>query len=150
MFNKTEKEEKAYLKNLLKKVEDSIGSVNERIRTHSDEVKYLNNHLFEHKRDMDHLEKNAMREAITNTSALGGHSVDKKKRLERLLNVPYFGRIDFTGKKDHKTEPIYVGVHNFRDENTKTNLVYDWRAPISSMFYDFEPGRHIMKLPTRK
>ncbi len=89
---------------------------------------------------MDHLEKNAMREAITNTAAVGDHSVDKRKRLMRLRNVPYFGRIDFTEKNKNKPDPIYVGVYNFRDEDAKANLVYDWRAPISSMFYDFEPG----------
>ncbi len=140
MVNKTEKEEKSYLQNLLKKVDTAIRFINERIQSQSDEVKYLNTHLQEHKRDMDHLEKNAMREAITNTAAVGDHSVDKRKRLMRLQNVPYFGRIDFTEKNNNKPTPIYVGVYNFRDEEAKTNLVYDWRAPISSMFYDFEPG----------
>lgn len=140
MFNKTEKEEKAYLKNLLKKVDAAIRFINQRIRSQSDEVKYLNTHLQEHKRDMDHLEKNAMREAITNTAAIGDHSVDKKKRLVRLLNVPYFGRIDFIKNGDKQPEPVYVGVYNFYDEADKKNLVYDWRAPISGMFYDFELG----------
>lgn len=140
MFNKTEKEEKAYLKNLLKKVDGAIRFINERIQSQSNEVKYLNTHLQEFKTDMDHLEKNAMREAITNTAALGDHSVDKKKRLVRLLNVPYFGRIDFTEKGKTNPAPIYVGVHNFRDDEKNMNLVYDWRAPISSMFYDFELG----------
>ncbi|MCA1759594.1 MAG: helicase, partial [Bacteroidales bacterium] len=118
----------------------AISFINERIQSQSDEVKYLNNHIQEFKTDMDHLEKNAMREAITNTAALGDHSVDKKKRLLRLRNVPYFGRIDFRKNGDVNPLPVYVGVHNFYDEDAKTNLVYDWRAPISGMFYDFELG----------
>ena len=140
MINKTEKEEKAYLKNLLRLVDVAISFINERIQSQSDEVKYLNTHLQEYKTDMDHLEKNAMREAISNTGLLGEHSVDKKKRLLRLRNVPYFGRIDFKVKGENKSEPIYVGVHNFRDDDKNINFVYDWRAPISGMFYDFELG----------
>src|SRR6056297_1150618 len=123
MFNKTEKEEKAYLKRLLRKVDSALNLINERIQAQSDEVKYLNNHLSEHKRDMDHLEKNAMREAITNTAAVGDHSVDKRKRLMRLRTVPYFGRIDFRKNGNEQPVPVYVGVHNFLDEETKTNLV---------------------------
>lgn len=141
MINKTEKEEKAYLKNLLKKVEIALSYISDRIQSQSDEVKYLNTHLQEFKTDMDHLEKNAMREAITNTAMLGDHSVDKKKRLLRLRNVPYFGRIDFRQNGAAHSLPVYVGVHNFFDEESKSNLVYDWRAPISSMFYDFELGK---------
>jgi DNA helicase II / ATP-dependent DNA helicase PcrA len=140
MFNKTEKEEREYLKTLLKKVDIEISFINERIHAQANEIKYLNNHLNEHKRDMDHLEKNAMRESITNTAAIGDHSVEKKKRLIRLKNVPYFGRIDFRKNGNGNPEPVYIGVHNFFDEDSNANLVYDWRAPISSMFYDFELG----------
>jgi DNA helicase II / ATP-dependent DNA helicase PcrA len=125
MINKTEKEEKEYLENLLRQVDVAISFINEKIQSQSDEIKYLNDHLNEHKRDMDHLEKNAMREAVTNTAALGDFSVEKKKRLLRLRNVPYFGRIDFTKNGKTKPEPVYVGVHNFRDFDKSKNLVYD-------------------------
>ncbi|HEX2933811.1 MAG TPA: UvrD-helicase domain-containing protein [Bacteroidales bacterium] len=140
MVNKIEKEEKEYLKNLLRQVDIAISFINERIKSQADEVLHLNRHMQENKADMDHQEKNAMRESITNTASLGDHSVDKKKRLFRLRNVPYFGRIDFKEKGKNNADPIYVGVHNFRDEDKNRNLIYDWRAPISSMFYDFELG----------
>lgn len=140
MINKIEKEEKEYLKNLLHQVDIAISFINERIKSQMDEVKNLNRHMHEYKAEMDHQEKNAMRESITNTASLGDHSVDKKKRLFRLKNVPYFGRIDFKENGKDKSEHIYVGVHNFRNDEENTNLVYDWRAPISSMFYDFELG----------
>jgi DNA helicase-2/ATP-dependent DNA helicase PcrA len=132
--------EKKYLKHLLFQVEKAINGINDRIQTQSDEIRYLNTHLQEYKTDMDHLEKNAMREAITNTAVMGDHSVDKKRRLIRLRDVPYFGRIDFVEKGKEKSQEIYVGVHNFHDDSANKNLVYDWRAPISSMFYDFETG----------
>ena len=135
-----EKKEKAYLSQLLDKVENRISKIDKAIKLKSDEIAYMNQHMEDHKRDMDHLEKNALRETIENYSLQGDHSVDNKKRLLRLKNTAYFGRIDF--KENHKNQKrnIYVGVHNFQDSKTNDNLVYDWRAPISGLFYDFELG----------
>ncbi len=135
-----EQKEKQYLSNLLSNINDAIADINAAIRLKKEEIDYMNNHMQEHKRDMDHLEKNAMRETIHNYTLQGDHSKDKKKRLFRLRDVPYFGRIDFEPTDQNEKKSIYVGVHNFQDESANKNLVYDWRAPISSMFYDYELG----------
>lgn len=135
-----EKEERQYLAQLLTKVEQRIDAINEGIQLKKEEIDYMNHHMEDHKRDMDHLEKNAMRETINNYTLQGEHSVEHKRRLHRLKDTAYFGRIDFV-PNGHKTpQPIYVGVHNFQDTETSKNLVYDWRAPISSLFYDYELG----------
>lgn len=132
--------ERKYLQELLIKVKRSLEEVKESIQSKKEEIHHLNDHMQEHKRDMDHLEKNAFRETIFNYTLQGEHSLEKRKRMFRLLDTPYFGRIDFKNKATGATDPVYVGVHNFQDEEQTKNLVYDWRAPISSMFYDFELG----------
>lgn len=63
-----------------------------------------------------------------------------KKTLERLKNSPYFGRIDFFEKDEKESEPVYLGIASLMDENEENFLIYDWRAPISSMYYDYPPG----------
>ncbi|WP_130859379.1 RNA polymerase recycling motor HelD [Gracilibacillus phocaeensis] len=60
--------------------------------------------------------------------------------LERLKNKPYFGRIDFKESGQEEGEPIYIGLASVLDKEENHFLVYDWRAPISSMYYDFPPG----------
>ncbi|MFR1243239.1 MAG: HelD family protein, partial [Butyricimonas faecihominis] len=40
------------------------------------------------------------------------------------------------------------GIHTFYDPNKKTNLIHDWRAPISSMFYDHELGNASYSSPS--
>lgn len=65
---------------------------------------------------MDYLEKNAFRETIHNYSLQGEHNVATKKRLLRLKDATYFGRIDFETNK--KTRKIYVGVHNFQNSES--------------------------------
>jgi DNA helicase II / ATP-dependent DNA helicase PcrA len=70
-----------------------------------------------------------------------GHEVTAKlkEKYERMLLSPYFGRIDFHEKGEEKAEKYYIGISNLIND-TFEFLVYDWRAPVSSMFYDYEIG----------
>jgi DNA helicase-2/ATP-dependent DNA helicase PcrA len=61
-------------------------------------------------------------------------------KLNRLLHSPYFGRIDFVEKDTLNIEPIYLGIASLLDEDGITFLIYDWRAPIASLYYDYPPG----------
>jgi len=141
-----EKEEKQYLSNLLEKVDLRLNEIDEAIKGKSDEIAEMHKHMQDHKRDMDFLEKNAMREVIRNYSLIGNHSVENRKRLIRLKDTAFFGRIDFLENDKEIIKNIYVGVHNFQDTEGKNNLVIDWRAPISSLFYDFELGESFYKI----
>ncbi|WP_088042102.1 RNA polymerase recycling motor HelD [Bacillus sp. EAC] len=60
--------------------------------------------------------------------------------LRRMQEVPYFGRIDFTEEGNTELEHIYIGVSTLTDESGENFLIYDWRAPISSVYYDYPPG----------
>lgn len=60
--------------------------------------------------------------------------------LEEMRKSPYFGRIDFLEDGEAEAEQIYIGISTLMDEDTGELYVYDWRAPISSMFYDYQPG----------
>ncbi|MGG1514234.1 RNA polymerase recycling motor HelD [Paenibacillus oryzisoli] len=60
--------------------------------------------------------------------------------MKRLLPSPYFGRIDFTEQGTKESESVYIGVASLTDEEELSFLVYDWRTPIASMYYDYMPG----------
>jgi DNA helicase-2/ATP-dependent DNA helicase PcrA len=60
--------------------------------------------------------------------------------LSRMKKSPWFGRIDFREDGERESENIYLGIASFRDEENDEFLVYDWRAPISSLYYDGAPG----------
>ena len=47
--------------------------------------------------------------------------------------------MDFT-PDGQQTLPVYIGLHSFLDERQRRGLIYDWRTPIASLFYDFELG----------
>jgi DNA helicase II / ATP-dependent DNA helicase PcrA len=69
-----------------------------------------------------------------------GHMYQQLKTLARLKDSPYFGRIDFLEDGSTETEPIYIGIASLMDKNEEDFLIYDWRAPVSSMYYDYSPG----------
>jgi DNA helicase II / ATP-dependent DNA helicase PcrA len=67
--------------------------------------------------------------------------MDKQLRiLERLRYSPYFGRIDFLETGEKNVDHVYLGIASLMDEHDENFLIYDWRAPISSLYYDFAPG----------
>ncbi|HBR33935.1 MAG TPA: hypothetical protein DD734_04820 [Firmicutes bacterium] len=61
------------------------------------------------------------------------------RKLQKMLGTPYFARIDFQEQGIATVEPIYIGISSLLDADG-TPLIYDWRAPVSSMFYDYELG----------
>lgn len=69
-----------------------------------------------------------------------------EEKYERMLLSPYFGRIDFIEKGEEKAERYYIGISNLINDSYEF-LIYDWRAPISSMFYDYEIGEASYKCP---
>lgn len=98
---------------------------------------------------------------LLNDAASPGHSSDLSQHLledqrqlqafelltrrlnqyESMLFSPYFGRFDFKEDGEGTSDKIYVGLHNlYDDEGNGDILVYDWRAPICSIFYRNEPG----------
>lgn len=76
------------------------------------------------------------------------HEFTKKleEKYERMLLSPYFGRMDFIENGEEKAEKYYIGISNLINDNYDF-LVYDWRAPVSSMFYDYEIGEANYKCP---
>ncbi|MWV46266.1 AAA family ATPase [Paenibacillus sp. HJL G12] len=66
--------------------------------------------------------------------------VQQWKNMKRLLSSPYFGRIDFHEDGLNFTEQVYIGVASFVDSDGMSFLVYDWRTPVASMYYDYSPG----------
>lgn len=61
------------------------------------------------------------------------------RNLKTSVNKPYFARIDFTSDEDGKVSTVYIGKNGVI-KNTDI-IVTDWRAPISSLYYDAEIGR---------
>ncbi|WP_339241313.1 RNA polymerase recycling motor HelD [Paenibacillus sp. FSL R5-0517] len=69
-------------------------------------------------------------------------------KMKRLHHSPYFGRIDFKEEGYPNAERIYLGIASLLDEKEESFLVYDWRAPISNLYYDGAPGPITYRTPS--
>lgn len=82
-------------------------------------------------------------EAVDRQRSLAAVSWQRKARLEKMADSPYFGRIDFQEIQPVRMnvpERIYIGIAALIDPDTGRHLIYDWRSPVAGMFYDYEPG----------
>jgi DNA helicase II / ATP-dependent DNA helicase PcrA len=141
MINKSETQEKQYLEKTREKLLAVIKKIDEGVMEKARSLKEDKEYLYEHKTGMDRMEKLAMQKSIAQSALLGEAALEKRKRLAKLLDSPYFGRIDFSENGQKEAKPIYIGIHSYFDEDQNANIIHDWRAPISSMYYDFELGK---------
>lgn len=149
MINKTESQEREYLEQIKEKLLLAIKRANESVRQFSDELRQNKEYIHEHQSGMDEADMVAAEQSVNRMAFSGEGAVARKRRLLKLIDSPYFGRIDFI-PSDSTEDAIYIGIHTFFDELERANLIHDWRAPISSMFYDFELGEGSYQTPSGK
>jgi len=78
-------------------------------------------------------------EVIVQTETYLGN-LARVEKYRRMADTPYFGRFDFLEEGEKAEEKIYVGLGTLIDSQTFKTLVYDWRAPVCSVFYRHELG----------
>lgn len=150
MINTTEQEEREYLEEIKEKLLIAIRRVDDTVKQFSEELRKNKEYIYEHQSGMDEADMVAAGQSINRMAFTGESAVARKRKLLKLGESPYFGRIDFvTGGRGERT-PIYIGIYTFSDEMMRANLIYDWRAPVSSMFYDFELGEAWYTTPSGK
>lgn len=68
------------------------------------------------------------------------------RKHRAAMERPYFGRIDYKNETDGIEEQIYIGKNGIRKDRTHV-VIADWRAPISSVYYENELGSGYYWLP---
>ena len=138
-------EEENYLDTTLTVVKKKISELGQQLYDREEKVQEFQKFMWENKHDMDPTE---MRTMMSNNDLEIAMMMNKGKyfqKLYRIQNNPYFGSITFDD--DIATNKIYIGITHVEDEENDRYLVHDWRAPICSMFYDYETGPASYKAP---
>ena len=126
------------IRNKLKKLREDKILLREQVLHERKEMWEDNRHLV---RDFDDV-------IFLNTQETVVKSVEKQlewneieiQRHIKMQKTPYFGRVDFVEGETGEAETIYIGIHSLTEEDSREIYVVDWRAPISSMFYQFDSG----------
>ncbi len=140
-MNLSEKElqqEKIYLGVTIDVIREKISKLGQELYEREDKVQEFQKFIWDSRADMDPTEMKNM--ILTNDTEVMLMQ-NKGKYLQKLFRIqdnPYFGAMTFdNGDEQNK---IYIGITHVEDEENDIYLVHDWRAPICSMFYDYEVG----------
>lgn len=149
MINSTEQDEREYLEEIKEKLQLTLKRIDDSVKQYSEELRQKKAYIYEHQSGMDEADMVAAGQSINRMAFTGESAVARKKKLMKLIGSPYFARIDFIQDEDgSESTAIYIGIYSFPYEGV--NLIYDWRAPVSSMFYDFELGKAWYETPAGK
>lgn len=83
--------------------------------------------------------------AMTSAS-LEEQAANQLRKNRSALRQPYFGRLDYKEIGLEKENQIYIGKNGIFRDRTEV-VVVDWRAPVSSVYYENELGEGEYRLP---
>lgn len=139
MNNLSEKEfnlEKQYLDKVGKELRSQISALAQELYDNEEKQKEFKRFVWDNRSVLDPTE---MKSFMSDNNLEINLLMDKAKHyrlLYKIQNNPYFGRVVFDDGETRSL--IYIGL-TYLQKGYK-NLIYDWRAPISSLFYDYETG----------
>ena len=121
-----------------KKLDEALGLAEESVKRADREYMDSKRYMAEHRGDIDPHEMFQNELLLKQTDRTGAFAVSVRDRLLKLKDSPYFARIDFREEQHEEAGIYYIGRFAFQQEGEP--LIFDWRAPVSSMFYDCEVG----------
>lgn len=132
--------EKEYFETITGSLTNTLSKMDEMIIEWKKKITKQKEFVWDNNTDMDEEELLANKESIEQDMYLLEFYNKNRNLLEKTIKSPYFGKINFVYDEDKAELPIYVGLSGYRDEDENLPWIYDWRAPISSMYYEYEKG----------
>ena len=130
--------EKSYLEKALKELRSQISDLGQQLYDREEKIQEFKKFVWDSKHDMDPTEMKSVMLENDLQVVLVMAKAKHYQKLFKIQNNPYFGSITF--KEDDFSQKIYIGITHLEDIAKEEYLIHDWRAPISSMFYDYGVG----------
>ena len=141
------KKEKKYLDNCINVIKDYLSELGQELYEKEEKSQEFKKYIWDNKASLDPTEL----KSLMSDNDLEVYLMMQKgkyfQKLFKIQNSPYFGSIIFE-EENEPSKNIYLGITHLEDKN-KNYLIYDWRAPISSLFYDYEVGECSYKAPEK-
>lgn len=142
MINNEElKSEKKYLKGVIGTLDNQLQFLNNSIYDQEKNLRETSQYISSSVYGMDAEEEAVAKQMMEQLQLAIIAFAETKELKERQRQSPYFGRIDFMADDEDVPNAYYIGIAHIGDEKYPLPLVVDWRAPLSSMYYDYELGQ---------
>ena len=132
----------AFLANVTDKLKKRIADIGQSILEGQKDIEGMHEYYWENYTEMDQYgyENFDNQQALLHQINANEQQINLRKRFRKMLDSPFFGRVDFLFEGDDEPEIFYIGIGNFAEEAGHTPLIYDWRAPVCGLFYDYDKG----------
>ena len=134
--------EVSYLNFVIDTLRQKIKEIDAKMEENQEDIESMNDYFWENYTEFDEYGY----ELYDNGNAIKGRLREqddyKRERLryERMLDSPYFGRVDFCYEGEQDAETYYIGIGNLAKDRASNPYVCDWRAPVAGLFYDYDKG----------
>ena len=138
-----------YLSHVLDKLETAIAELEGKMEFRRSEIAKMQEYYWESYNEYDEFgyEKFDNDRLLKEEMDSHGELVKQYARYQKMKDSPYFAAITFRYEGEEEEETYYIGIGDFSPSKADVPLVCDWRAPISSLFYDYDVGKASFKAP---
>ena len=147
--NRKDFEGAEFLEAVLQKLTIRLREIEKDLSEGQKEIENMHEYYWENYTEMDQYgyEDYDNRQALLQQSNANDEKRKLKHRFQRMLDAPFFGRVDFVFEDEEEAQAFYIGIGNFAERAGMTPLIYDWRAPVSGLFYDYDKGPAAYEAP---
>lgn len=142
-------ENQKFLEDVLEKIQIRLTELEKSMEAGKREVEAMHEYYWENYTEMDEYgyENFDNQQALLTQVNANAEKHSLHVRYKRLMDSPYFGRVDFIYEGEDEPEIFYIGIGSFSPKKGGVPLIYDWRAPVSSLFYDYDSGEASYEAP---
>ena len=139
-----------YLQYVLKCLNNRLAQADAAILEGEKEIEDMHEYYWENYTEMDQYgyEDYDNQQALFRQMNANEEQFRLRKRFKKMQDSPFFGRVDFRYDGDEEAETFYIGIGNLSESAGSLPLVYDWRAPVSGLFYDYDKGSASYEAPS--
>ena len=138
-----------FLTAVTEKLKREIQKIERCILQGEKDVDRMNEYYWENYTEMDQYgyENFDNQQALFQQENVNEEKRKQRHTMKKMLDAPFFGSIDFLYEGEEEAESFYIGIGNFSEETGGVPLIYDWRAPVSGLFYDYVKGEASYEAP---
>ncbi|MBQ2985953.1 MAG: AAA family ATPase [Tyzzerella sp.] len=138
-----------HLKLVSEKLNKKIHQMSATILEVQKDIESMNDYYWENYTEMDQYgyEDFDNQRALLNQVNANTENRKMLERLRKMAGSPFFGSVEFQYDGEDVADEFYIGIANFAERTGGLPLIYDWRAPVSGLFYDYDKGKALYEAP---
>ncbi len=136
----TTEDEKQHFDEIESEMQQDIEDTEAAVEYRKNAIKTQKKYMRDSHGDMDDEEFLQNMENVNNDTLFINKAIKSLHVMKHQLESPYFGKISFKYDDGGEIISAYIGTNGYWSMKNDEQRIFDWRAPVSAMYYDYEKG----------